>query len=240
MDLEKFDLRINGEYSKEKVIKKIIFAANKAIESGCKLNAWQWGITWDSKGYFRTSYIENDFTWGTILSAVIIFSNHKFKSSIEKTKAVSKILGIEHSWIQGFLYGIDGRYKSIVHDLSNRKSSKGQQCRDGKEVGSLLKLGYLTEDIIRSTYQPYDKKNYDTHNWVDIDENKILLSIGVNQQIKILKCKNCNMFGASFVEHFNKKLVFYISKFLVGKYYYRSGDFFNYSCNECIVKNILE
>jgi hypothetical protein len=243
MEIEKviFDLKIDGEYSKLKVANKIILAANHAVDVGCRLSTWQWGITWDAKKkYFRTSYIENDFTWGTILASVILYSNYKCDYAKEKTKVAAEILGVDHTWIQGFLNGIDGRYESIVSDICKRKTKKAQQCKDGIEIGKLLKVGYLAEDIIRSTYQPYDKINYETHDWLDVDENKILFSLGVNQKYKILQCKECKMYGSFFYDEYSKTKVFYISKTLIGTRYYKRDDVFNCNCTEVIIKNILE
>ncbi len=235
------DLKIIGPYSKTKVAEKIILAANHAVNIDARLHSWQWGITWDNiKKKFRSSYIENHFNYGTILAAVILFSNYTAEESKEKTKVAAEILGIEHEWIQGFLNGIDGRYNSKVGEIAQRRSLKGQQCRDGIEIGNLLRTGYLAEDVIRTTFQPYTKENYDTHNWLDIEENKTLLSMGVVQKVKILKCKDCNMFGSAFVDRYYKKDTFYISKSLVGNKYYRSDDIFNCNCNEVIIKNILE
>jgi hypothetical protein len=248
METEKvvFDLKIDGDYSKIKVAKKIILAANHAVDIGCRLSTWQWGITWDTKKkYFRTSYVENDFTWGTILASVILYSNYKSQKSREKTKVAAEILGVDHSWIQGFINGIDNRYDSIVNGICKRKSMKAQQCRDGLEIGKLLKFGYLTEEIVKSTYQPYDKLNYETHNWIDIEQNNILFSMGVNQKYKILQCKKCDMYGSHINNNaqsypYNTDSSFYISKTLIGKKYYKRGDVFNCNCDETIIKNILE
>lgn len=237
----KFDLKIDGDYSKIKVAQKIILAANHAVKLGTILHLWQWGITWDkSKKAFRTSYVENDFTWGTILASVILFSNYTAEFPKEKTKIAAEILGVEHEWIQGFLNGLDGRYSGKVYYLSKRKSIKGQQCRDGIEIGKLLRTGYLAEDIIRMSYQPYTKDNYNTHNWIEIEENKILLSMGVIQKIKIFQCKECNMFGSCFFDQYYKHNSFYILKFLTGNKYFKKDDIFNYNCNEVLIKNILE
>lgn len=240
----KFDLKFDGNYSKIKVANKIILAANHAIKLGTTIHSWQWGITWDkSKKSFRTSYVENNFTWGTVLASVILFSNYTADEPKEKTKVAAEILGVEHDWIKGFLNGLDigyKRYTSEVYEISRRKSIKGQQCRDGVEIGELLKTGYLAEEIIRSTYQPYTDKNYKTHNWEEIEQNKILLSMGVIQKIKIYKCKNCEMFGSYFFDKYSKTDSFYILKTLTGNRYFRADDIFNYNCDEVIIKNILE
>src|ERR1700748_3106615 len=147
------DLKFTGEYSKIKVAEKIILATNHAVNSGTKIYNWQWGITWDkNKKYFRTSYIEDDFSYGNILAAVILFSNYKANEPKEKTRVAAEILGVEYEWIQGFQNGIDGRYDSIVNEVTSRNSNKGRQCKDGIEIGRLLKYAYLVEDFVNSSY----------------------------------------------------------------------------------------
>ncbi len=220
------------EYSKLKIAQKIIIAANHAINNGCIFHLWQWGIVWDkNKKCFTTGCVDNNLTWGSLLASVILYFNYTAEFPKEKIEVAAEVLGVEIEWVKGFLNGLDGRYNKEVDKISQRKTTKGKLCRDGVEIGTLLKIGYLVEEIARGTYQPCSRKNYNTHNWTQIEENKTLTSMGVIQQIKIYTCKECNMYGCSFFDNYHKYDIFYISKTLVGDHYYKNGDFFNY--NEC-------
>lgn len=240
-DLEriKFNLKIDGDYDKLKVTSKIILAANQAIKDGCTLNAWQWNIIWDKidKCYKPTT---GYYKYGTILSSIILYANDIIEAQKPKSELAAELLGIKYEWIIGFLAGLDGRYTNKVNKIIKRKSAIGQQCRDGLEIGKLLKIGYLSDIIVQLNFLPYDKINYNTHKWVDIDENIILLSMGAIQNNKILKCSECEMFGGIALDYFNKTNAYYISNKLLGDKYHRNIEKCNLNCNEIVIKKIIE
>lgn len=238
----KIDLKLEGEYTKEKVANKIIQVCNTAVNDGTRLHSWSWGVTWDRKNNkFKSSYHES-FTWGTILGAIILYSD--YTKDIErpppKIEVAAEILGVDLCWVEGFCNGIDGRYPSKVYSVKKRKSLKGQQCRDGIELGKLLNIGYLTEDYVRTRFFPTPKEKYDTHSWVDIEENATLISMGIQKQKTIVKCSQCEMFGGSVFNHYDQSTAFHVGSAMNDKYLRRRKEPYEYSCNETLIKNILE
>ena len=84
-----------------------------------------------------------------------------------------------------------------------------------------------------------DKKNYDTHKWATIDSKIVAMSLGAISNQNIVQCKECKMFGGITFDYWNSTDSYYISKNLYNDIYKRKENI-PYSCNEFLIKNILE
>ena len=93
---------------------------------------------------------------------------------------------------------------------------------------------------MRTRFWPTPKIKYNTHSWEDIEENKTLISMGIQKQRNIVKCSKCEMYGGISYDFFNKTDAFHIGEAMNDKYYHSTKNNYEYSCDETVIKKILE
>lgn len=226
-----FDL---DPYDKIKTAKNIILAINQAKTDGFSINATSWKSVWDNnenKWKFSESH-----NWCGIVASVLMYSETSYHE--DKIKVVSNILNVEKEWLMGFHSTLNGMYESTVESVCKRKSKKGQHCRDGREFGNLFRLAYLSEGILDWYFPTTTKKLYDTHDWKNLDDDKILISLGMNHDNKIKKCENCSMYGGWKTNRYYNTTTYHINN-VWDTFIYKYKDVNDLSCNEVIIKNII-
>jgi hypothetical protein len=229
----KLNLKYSGEYDKFKVAKKIALAVNQAKTDNFHLDSTSWQSIFNKK--FKEWIINHDNNWCGILGAVLLYSDCNFVGS--RIEAVANILGVEKEWILGFLYTLNGNYKSLVNKICKRKSKKGQHCRDGREFGSLFKLAYLTDRFFINNFYTTSKEKFNTHKWEILEECKTFMTLSMNFNSNIKKCTECNMYGGRCSEY-NSNL-YYINENWNDTRYRYLNNVIDLTCNEIIIKRLL-
>ncbi len=230
----KLNLKYSGEYNKFNVAQNIAKAINQAKLDGFGLNYNSWKSGWDLDNLKWT--FQKAHNWCGLLASILIYSDCNYFGS--KIEATANVLGVEKEWLLGFTNTLAGSYESVTNRVCKRKSKKGQHCRDGREFGKIFKLAYLPDMIFEFNFAKTTEEFFNTHTWEPLEECKTFLSLGMNYNKNIKKCTQCNMYGGMNELLYHKEKHYYINDVWdTDKYKFR--EFWDLSCNEITIKNLL-
>ena len=202
--------------------------------NGFSLNSHSWKSIWREKE--NRWVLHHDSNWCGLLASVLMYSNCNVPGT--RFNAIASILGVEQEWLFGFCNSASGEYKSKVKEICKRKSKKGQQCRDGREIGKFFKLAYLSDNFLQWSFYTTTKQSFDTHQWEPLEEYKILISMGMNYNPSLKKCAQCNLYGSVGKTYIYNEVAYYLND-IWDTTKFRPKEMLDLTCNEITIKKLL-